>query len=379
MRKLPLLATMVLGCGVAAHAAALPPVQAGVYNGTLKCGAHYKDANLSGWSSPLALHVDGDTLVWVREGVDTRGGRSEFREFARVQVSDWTHIMIEAGGMFFGSGPRQGTWVTRGTIGLNGDRMEGELVQMDRVAAIVYRNCTVSVNVQLQAAPVVAPLAPARVAAPRPTAPPPKDEATAPAAPTPPVTLVRPPPEHGRAVAEMQPLTVEAPAALPAAPVTATEAAPVLQPTAPQPPQPAAAPPAVVMQLEPPLVVEGPSSFTPDRPLLERLANNRFAQVLAALLAASGLGWFWNAHLRNRCPSCRSTSYTTQSEELDRWRGTKKVYEKHSRGTNTRHVQTTYVQQAYHFTCNACSEEWTRTRREELGDGMWFTRLLKGY
>lgn len=85
--------------------------------------------------------------------------------------------------------------------------------------------------------------------------------------------------------------------------------------------------------------------------------------ILVAIFAA----WFWNKFIRNRCPQCKSTNYdTTSVDETDRWRGTKKVTEQHSRGSRTRHVSATYVKKLYAYRCRDCQTEWTAEKKEEL-------------
>lgn len=116
---------------------------------------------------------------------------------------------------------------------------------------------------------------------------------------------------------------------------------------------------------------------------VERRANqesaNRLWIVLGIIIAALG-GWSWNKFIRNRCPNCKSTSCETLSvTEGDRWRGTKAVTEKHSRGTNTRHVQTTYVKMIFLYRCKDCQHEWEKQRTEELGGKDSLTRVLSGY
>lgn len=84
--------------------------------------------------------------------------------------------------------------------------------------------------------------------------------------------------------------------------------------------------------------------------------------ILVAILAA----WYWNKFIRNRCPKCKSTDFdTTDVSEVDRWRGTKKVTETHSRGSRTRHVSTTFVQNVYSYRCRACQTEWSIEKKEE--------------
>ena len=79
----------------------------------------------------------------------------------------------------------------------------------------------------------------------------------------------------------------------------------------------------------------------------ERSRNDKLwigGGILAAILAA----WYWNKFIRNRCPKCKSTDFdTTDVSEVDRWRGTKEVTERHSRGSRTRHVSTTFIKNVY--------------------------------
>ena len=99
---------------------------------------------------------------------------------------------------------------------------------------------------------------------------------------------------------------------------------------------------------------------------IERSRNDKLwigGGILAAIFAA----WFWNKFIRNRCPKCKSTDYdTTSVDETDRWRGTKKVTEQHSRGSRTRHVSATYVKKLYSYRCRACQTEWAVEKKEEL-------------
>lgn len=90
--------------------------------------------------------------------------------------------------------------------------------------------------------------------------------------------------------------------------------------------------------------------------------------LLIFLLIVGGLGgaWYWNKFIRRRCPKCTSTNYKLlEAKELDRWRSTKQVTEKNSRGNNTRHVSTTYVQMQRLFQCNECKHEWLEEKKEE--------------
>ena len=119
------------------------------------------------------------------------------------------------------------------------------------------------------------------------------------------------------------------------------------------------------------LAAPPPAPATPER-------DRSWIVWVVLVLAAAAL--YWQKRIRNRCTSCRSTSVSLEGEtELDRWRGTKQVSEKNSRGTNTRHVQTTYVKLRFDYCCNQCEHEWSKTRKEELGAESSFGRFLSGY
>ena len=117
----------------------------------------------------------------------------------------------------------------------------------------------------------------------------------------------------------------------------------------------------------------------------ERASRHNNLLLLGVIVILVGGGWGWNKFVRNRCPNCKSAGYDTISkEEVDRWRGTKQVTEQHSRGTNTRHVQTTYAMMHYVFRCKACRHEWSKERKEELGSSGFnldclLSRLLSGF
>jgi hypothetical protein len=99
----------------------------------------------------------------------------------------------------------------------------------------------------------------------------------------------------------------------------------------------------------------------------EQSDHNRNMLILLVVVGGGLAAFVWHKFLRLRCPSCKSTGVETLAiAELDRWRGTKKVSERNSRGTNTRHVSTTYVKNEYHYRCGDCQEEWLRERKEEL-------------
>lgn len=74
--------------------------------------------------------------------------------------------------------------------------------------------------------------------------------------------------------------------------------------------------------------------------------------------------WYFS---RTKCKQCKKRGYIRckGSQELDRWRGTKKVSETTASGkTKTRHVQCTWVERRYYYICNNCGNEYT-TRVEE--------------
>lgn len=107
--------------------------------------------------------------------------------------------------------------------------------------------------------------------------------------------------------------------------------------------------------------------------------TNRVWMGWAALLAVV-VAFYWQRFVRNRCTSCRSTHFERMGEtELDRWRSTKQVSERNSRGTNTRHVQTTYVKLQFDYCCTRCQNEWSKIRKEELGSDSSVGRFFSGY
>lgn len=106
-----------------------------------------------------------------------------------------------------------------------------------------------------------------------------------------------------------------------------------------------------------------------DRRESDKSKSNNLVYAIAALAVAAG-AWIWNRFIRNRCPKCKSAGYDKVSAtEIDRWLGNKTVHEKHSRGTNTRNVRTTYVKKLYEFRCKSCQTTWSKERKEEL-DGV---------
>lgn len=103
--------------------------------------------------------------------------------------------------------------------------------------------------------------------------------------------------------------------------------------------------------------------------------NQNLLVALAVVFVGAGT-WYWSKFIRNRCPKCKSAGYDKVSvTETDRWVGNKTVHEKHSRGTNTRNVRTTYVKKLYEFRCKSCQTTWSKERKEDL-DGVSALELL---
>ncbi|MBS1196518.1 MAG: hypothetical protein H6R18_303 [Proteobacteria bacterium] len=89
--------------------------------------------------------------------------------------------------------------------------------------------------------------------------------------------------------------------------------------------------------------------------------------VMLIIVVGVLAGFIWHKFIRLRCPQCKATNPETLSRtETDRWRGTKRVTEKHSRGTNTRHVQTTYVKVLIEYRCRTCGHVWEVENQQEL-------------
>ena len=107
--------------------------------------------------------------------------------------------------------------------------------------------------------------------------------------------------------------------------------------------------------------------------------NNKYTLIGFVVLVLAAVGW--HLFIRNRCPHCKSTKYRRVSaEEVDRWRGTKRVTERMASGRDkTRNVQTTFVMMRFAYQCNACQGEWEKEREEEKNRGSWLGRLLTGY
>lgn len=91
--------------------------------------------------------------------------------------------------------------------------------------------------------------------------------------------------------------------------------------------------------------------------------------VLVVLLIWGVLAFFeWLLSSPKKCPECRSKEIKTQTvEELDRWKGKTHVSEKNSRGTNTRFMSVTKVENRYSYSCNKCGHEWAENIVEERG------------
>jgi rubredoxin len=93
-------------------------------------------------------------------------------------------------------------------------------------------------------------------------------------------------------------------------------------------------------------------------------SNISIIWVILAVVVLVAIYYYITAR---KCPSCKGRKYEMiDVQELDRFRGTKKVYDKKGKSTHTRHVQTTYVKRNYHFKCRACAHEWEEKITEEM-------------
>lgn len=93
-------------------------------------------------------------------------------------------------------------------------------------------------------------------------------------------------------------------------------------------------------------------------------SNISIVWVILAVVVMAAIYYYITGR---KCPSCKGRKYETiDVQELDRFRGTKKVYDKKGKSTHTRHVQTTYVKRNYHFKCRACAHEWQEKITEEM-------------
>lgn len=100
--------------------------------------------------------------------------------------------------------------------------------------------------------------------------------------------------------------------------------------------------------------------------LIDKMMTVLFWLAVIGVIGAAV--FIWHKFFRLRCPECKATSPEIISKtETDRWRGTKQVSEKNTRGTNTRHVQTTYVKNLYEYRCKTCGHVWQEEKTEEMG------------
>ncbi len=132
----------VLFAGLVAVAPALAsPVQDGVYSSKLECSALISNPSNPGWSSPVELHIDGDSISWLR-------GNKQFQESGQ---SLWrgNGFDVDAAGAYTAGSGRQGRWRTTGTLRLNGSTLSGAMRQISPAGDQVYRNCSVSFAVAL--------------------------------------------------------------------------------------------------------------------------------------------------------------------------------------------------------------------------------------
>lgn len=130
---------------LAAAAAWAGPVQDGTYSGKLDCSALIGNPSNAGWSSPVELHVDGDSVSWLR-------GNRQFQESAQ---SLWrgNSLDVDASGAYTTGATRQGRWRTIGSLRLDGGQLAGAMRQVSPAGDQVFRNCSASFAVALQPLP----------------------------------------------------------------------------------------------------------------------------------------------------------------------------------------------------------------------------------
>ncbi len=75
----------------------------------------------------------------------------------------------------------------------------------------------------------------------------------------------------------------------------------------------------------------------------------------------------WHQFFRIRCPECRSTKYQTlNTEEIDRWLGTKTVKEDLGEGRyREKVINTTYVKIKTSYQCLLCNNQWAIVTKKE--------------
>ena len=91
--------------------------------------------------------------------------------------------------------------------------------------------------------------------------------------------------------------------------------------------------------------------------------------VLGLVLVIGAVGYrVWDKFIRRRCPQCQSKNVLARGvKELDRWKGKTRVQEKNSRGTNTRYISVTKVENQYFYACSDCGHVWSVKVEEERG------------
>ena len=133
------------------------PVRDGNYSGQLQCSAVIGNPSNAGWTSPVELHVAGDTVLWQR-------GNGQFSESAQGQ---WARggFEIDAPGAWSPASRKQGRWRTVGSLRLEGNAVAGAMRQIWMAGDQVFRQCSVNIPVTPVAATRAAPQ-PAPVQAP---------------------------------------------------------------------------------------------------------------------------------------------------------------------------------------------------------------------
>ncbi|WP_439238664.1 hypothetical protein [Lonepinella sp. BR2919] len=88
------------------------------------------------------------------------------------------------------------------------------------------------------------------------------------------------------------------------------------------------------------------------------------AKLQAELEAAEKAAW----ELANTCPHCHEIGFLVldKTEELERYKGTREVRERSTRGVKTRHVSCTKIVEKDYYHCKKCGETCSSTKTREL-------------
>jgi hypothetical protein len=137
------IAALFVGLVVAMPALAAPVLD-GVYSGKLECGALMGNPSNAGWSSPVELHVDGESVSWLR-------GSTQFQESGQALWRS-NGVDVDAAGAYAPGAGRQNRWRTTGSLRLNGATLSGAMRQTSPSGDQVFRNCSASFTVSLRPA-----------------------------------------------------------------------------------------------------------------------------------------------------------------------------------------------------------------------------------